>query len=598
MGACFHLAVPVCKLHEEDVSTIMKRMISLMLCAVMLLGVLSACTTLEKGDKGMVINVYIATELFDFDPARHFNDDAMVKIYDLIYEGLTDLDENGKWKKALMKEYEIIGNAEDGYSMLITLNNTRWSDGRTVQAADFVYAWKRILSVDYHSEAATLLYDVKNAYEVKQGDVSIDDVGIAAVDTYVIQVDFVSEINVDNFFQKLASPALVPLREDIVDRDTYWATQTATIATNGPFAIKEINKGGVLRLERSVQYYLNPEAENQALDTYVIPYKMLNDYSVTDVIAEFEAGKLFYVAEIPLASRAEYKKEAKVTDLLATHTYCFNTNNELFKDARVRRALSMALDRNEIVNIVTFAKPATGLIPEKVFNTTAKTSFRKEGENLIASTADVAGAKALLQQAGVTSGSFSIAIRQNEVDRAVADYVKGVWESLGFKVTVEEIKPKKLIDYDRAYADTFAVKYETGNFDVIAIDAQMLSTDPFTALAPFAAAFSGNGVDMNSANYDLYPHVTGYNSEAYNSLIASAYAEKDASARAAILHEAEKLLMEDMPIAPLFFMQDAYLIHDDLSGYKSSYFGSRDFKGMKLKNYMDYLPKETAAPQE
>ena len=80
----------------------MKRMISLMLCAVMLLGVLSACTTLEEGDKGMVINVYMATEQFDFDPVRHFDDDAMVKIYDMIYEGLTDLDENGKWKKALM----------------------------------------------------------------------------------------------------------------------------------------------------------------------------------------------------------------------------------------------------------------------------------------------------------------------------------------------------------------------------------------------------------------------------------------------------------------------------------------------------------------
>ena len=588
----------VCKLHEEDVSTTMKRIISLMLCAVMLLGVLSACTTLEEGDKGMVINVYIATELVDFDPARHFNDDAMVKLYDLVYEGLTDLDENGKWKKALMKEYEIIGNEDDGYSMLITLNDTRWSDGRTVQAADFVYAWKRILTVDYHSEAAALLYDVKNAYEVKLGDVSIDDVGIAAVDTYVIQVDFVGEIDVDNFLQKLASPALVPLREDIVDRDTYWATQTATIATNGPFAIKEINKGGVLRLERSAQYYLNPESETQALDTYVIPYRLLNDYAVTDVIAEFEAGKLFYVAEIPLASRADYKKEAEVTDLLATHTYCFNTNNELFKDARVRRALSMALDRNEIANIVTFAKPATGLLPEKMFDTKAKTSFREEGEDLIASTADVAGAKALLQQAGVTGGSFTIAIRQNEVDRAVADYVKGVWTSLGFKVTVEEIRAKKLIDYERAYADTFTVKYESGDFDVIAIDAQMLSPDPFTALAPFAAEFSGNGVDMNSANYDLYTHVTGYNSEAYNSLIASAYAEKDAAAKAAILHEAEKLLMEDMPIVPLFFMQDAYLIHDDLSGYKSSYFGSRDFKRMKLKNYMDYLPKETAAPQE
>ena len=77
-----------------------------MLCAVMLLGVLSACTTLEEGDKGMVINVYIATELFDFDPARHFNDDAMVKIYDLVYEGLTDLDENGKWKKVVVYKYK------------------------------------------------------------------------------------------------------------------------------------------------------------------------------------------------------------------------------------------------------------------------------------------------------------------------------------------------------------------------------------------------------------------------------------------------------------------------------------------------------------
>lgn len=575
----------------------MKRIMSLLLCAVMLLGVLSACTTLEEGDKGMVINVYMATEQFDFDPARHFDDDAMVKIYDLIYEGLTDLDENGKWTKAMMKEYEIVGNDEDGYSMLITLNRSRWTDGRTVQAADFVYAWKRILSVDFRSEAAALLYDIKNAYEVKLGDVSIDDVGIAAVDTYVIQVDFVGEIDVDNFFEKMASPALVPLREDIVDRDEHWGKQSSTITTNGPFAIKEMTNGQSMRLERSGHYYLDPDDEKQALDTYVIPYKLLTDYTSEDPVADFESGKLFYLDEIPLSARAQYKDQATVTDMLATHTYYFNTNNELFQDARVRRALSMALDRNEIVNIVTFAKPATGFVSEKVFDTTRKTSFREAGEDLIPSTADVAGAKALLQQAGVKGGSFAITIRPNEVDRAVAEYVQGVWNSLGFNVTVKEVKAKKLINYDKAYEDMFSAAYTNGDFDVIAVDAQMLSTDPFTALAPFAVKFSGNGVDMNSPTYDEYSHITGYASEAYNALIESAYAETDAAARAAILHDAEKQLMEDMPIVPLFFMQDAYLIHDDLSGEKTTYFGTRDIKGMKLKNYMDYLPKESEAAE-
>jgi oligopeptide transport system substrate-binding protein len=177
----------------------MKRIISLLLCAVMLLGVLSACTTIEGDNSGMVIDVYMTNPLTDFDPTMHFDDNSMIKIFDLIYEGLTDLDEEGKWKKALMKSYEFKGNDEDGYSLLITLNSTRWTDGRTVQSADFVYAWKRILDPDFKCEAAALLYDIKNARDVKLGDASIDDVGVSSVDTYVLQIDFDHKIDVDLF---------------------------------------------------------------------------------------------------------------------------------------------------------------------------------------------------------------------------------------------------------------------------------------------------------------------------------------------------------------------------------------------------------------
>lgn len=580
----------------------MKRILSLMLCALMLCGVLASCTTIEGDNSGMVIDIYLTTELYDFDPATHYDDDAMVKVFDLIYEGLTDLDENGKWTKAMMKKYTFKENVDDGYTLTIDLKTSRWTDGRTVQAADFVYAWKRILDPDFACEAAALLYDVKNARAVKLGDMSIDDVAISAVDTYTLQIDFDYKIDVDAFLTKLASPALVPLREDIVTRNAdNWAKQTSTMTTNGPFALKEVTKGEILRLERSSYYHTDPESETEAIDKYVIPYRLTTNYAADDgktaldltaQLAKFEAGELFYLGEIPLSARAEYADEAVISDALATHTYFFNTNNSLFSDSRVRQALSMAIDRNEIVNIVTYAKAATGLIPEKVFESGKGTSFRTTGGDLISTTADVAGAKSLLSAAGVTSGSFTITVRPNEVDVAVAEYVAGVWNSLGFTVTVEQTGTKKVSGLDKAYTDTFTTAYKSGDFDVIAVDFQMLSTDAFTALAPFAESYSGNGVDMNSATYDLRGHVTGYVSEEYEALIEAAYAETDTAARTAILHEAEELLLTDMPVCPLFFMQDAYLIHADLSGNKDSYFGTRDFKRMKLANYVEYLPAE------
>lgn len=573
----------------------MKRVLSLMICAVMLLGALAGCTTIEEGTKGMIIDVYMTREMVDFDPALHFNDDAMVQVFDLIFEGLTDLDENGKWKKALMKEYELLGNDDDGWYMLITLKNTKWTDGRTVQAADFVYAWKRILNATFKSEAAALLYDITNARDVKMGDVSIDDVGISAVDVYVLQVNFDKKPDVDRFFTAVSSPALVPLREDIVERDAHWAKQASGIVTNGPFAIKSLTKGEVMRLERSGYYYLDDE-KNEALDKYVIPYRLVTNYSYGDAAAQlekFEAGELFYLDEIPLASREQYKNEAVITDELATHTYYFNTNNKLFSDARVRRALSMAIDRNEIVKIVTYAKAATGLIPYNVFETSVGTSFREIGGDVIAAAADVAGAKALLGEAGVNGGSFTITVRNDEADLAVAAYVKGVWESLGFKVTVEEVAPAKIKGTDKnIYSEAITERYQSGDFDVIALDLQMLAPDAFVALAPFAAEFSGNGVNMDSPTYDVYGHATGYKNDAYDALIEKAYAAANAADRAAALHEAETMLMADMPVMPLIFLQDAFLIHDDLSGYGSSYYASREFKQMKLKNYTAYLPEE------
>ena len=129
---------------------------------------------------------------------------------------------------------------------------------------------------------------------------------------------------------------------------------------------------------------------------------------------------------------------------------------------------------------------------------------------------------------------------------------------------------------------------------MIAVDYQCLTTDAFGALAVFSPTFSGNGIDIQNDNYDAVPYVPGYDNPAYDELIEKAFAEKDRAARSAILHEAEKLLMEDLPIIPVVFNQDAYVYNSDaLSGIKDSYYGFRIFNKMKLKDWRSYL--ETTA---
>ena len=138
-------------------------------------------------------------------------------------------------------------------------------------------------------------------------------------------------------------------------------------------------------------------------------------------------------------------------------------------------------------------------------------------------------------------------------------------------------------------------------YEVVAIDLLANSPDAFSILAPFSRAFSGQGQDMKIAAttgvYDDVPHRTGYENTAYNELIQQAFDTKfDTAKRAQLLHDAEALLMEDMPVIPIIFNQQATLTSPDLSKMSTSYFGFDIFTKVKQKNYLDYIV--TAAEEE
>ena len=554
----------------------MKKIISLLLFAAMLATMLVGCgSTLEGDEKGYTINVYIGSELSDYDPALAYTDDSAVKVLGLIYEGLTRINSKGEVENALMKSYKVVENPDkNDYRLQITIKTTKWSDGRVVSADDVVYAWKRILDPEFSCAAASLLFDVKNARDVKNGDNSIDDLGIAAIDDNVIEVQFEQKVDYNQFLENCACLALVPLREDVVTRYDSFGTAVSTLCTNGPFAIKGLELGKRLMLERNVYYYRDTDNDD-AFDKYVIPYRLEINFSEDEEAntAAYESGDLMYLGEIGLSKRASYKDSATVTDLLSTHAYICNTSKSVFKDASTRQALSKALDRTKAASLVTFAKPATGLIPSPVYDKSVGDSFRANGGDLLSATA----------QSASGSGSFTLTIRDNAYETTLAEYCKGVWEGMGFKVTIKALDAKA---YKKAY--------ENKDYDMIAVDYQCLTTDSFSALSVFAPKFSGNGIDIQNDNYDAVPYVPGYDNPAYDELIEKAYAEKDRAARSSILHDAEKLLMEDLPIIPLVFNQDAYVYNTEaLSGIKDAYYGFRIFNKMKLKDWRSYL--ETTA---
>ncbi len=597
-----------------------KRIICLLLCLLCTVPLFAACA--EEGAeedeiKGAYINMYLSDIVYDLDPAYSLNNDSVQKVTSLIFAGLFKLNENGKVENDLVEKCVIKEDDKSGeYKMSLTLKTTYWSDGVILDAADIIFAWKRILEVEHSNSAAALLFDIKNARAVVEGDCSIDDLGISDPEQNVLEIVFETKIDYEQFKLNLTSPALVPLREDIVVKNDDWAKKPATIVCSGPFILRSVDytEGSEsMVLERNA-YYLR-DKEKDALDEYVTPYRLVIDQSLSDedIKAKYDNGEIFYVGEIPMSLRAGYAEDAVISDKMSTHTYFLNQNAEiggekLFAKAEVRKALSLAIDRQAIASAVVFAEAADGLVPNGIYDSTSKKKqFRDAVENIIAPTADITAAKSLLSGAGIDAAkySFEISVRaEDEVHVAIAEAVKAAWTELGFKVELDLVKcivndDKNILTDEVAKDirdDIFNEKFYSGDYQVIALDYVAPSPDAFSVLAPFAKAFAGREIDMNSLNYDLKPHLSGFDDAEYNALIEEAFAEKDIEKRAEKLHAAEAMLLDKMAVIPVVFNQDAYLVSGELSKVKSSYYANRVFTQTKLKNFEQYL--ETEAPAQ
>ena len=568
--------------------TMSKRIIALLLCAILIVPALSGCGGIDhEDDKGPYITMYLSDEIYDFDPINAYYNSATEDIVSMMFDTLFKLNEKGKIEKSLAKKYKTEVDEETGeYTMVITLKEAYWSNGTQIRADDFVYSWNRLLRSDSSHTAAALLYDIKNARLIKDGGAEstyIDELGVEVAATDTLIITFEGKPDIDQFLMNLTSVATAPVLESVVARNPDWAKRGSTIVTSGPYKLgkvsfvedggKEYDINGTnsygnplteegsfktqkishFYLERNAYYNRDPESDD--IDKAVTNYRLLVDCSKTDaeLLADFKDGKLFYMGDIPLSIRNdEYVKEnVKLSNSLST-TVCYfnqnamvkagNTEYKLFADSNVRKALSFAVDREAIAEMMVYAEAATGLVAPGVFNTERGTDFRTIGGNILNKSPKMLEAKMFLANAGIIDQngrnhayeySFTIKVPSyDDVLVAVANMVAGAWgeEGLGFDVTVELVNPIQNNDYFKEYDeiskdlcdDLFIEDLQQGDFAVAICDTVAYTPDAFSVLANYAAPFSGSAANTSDFS-EVTANLTGYNNPEFNALIEAAY---------------------------------------------------------------------------
>lgn len=578
----------------------MKRIFSLFLCVALLCGMVSVLTGCDSDDGGAYISVYLSDVVYDLDPTEYYADDNAAQLMSLIYEPLFTLNEKGKLQKAAAEKYEI---DKEERTIVIKLRESYWSNGARVTADDFIYAWRdRIISPSRSNAAAPLLYDIENALEIKQGKADINSFGAMRTGVYEITIQYREGADPNQLLKNLASVATSPVYQPTVSAapDT-WSKLGGTCTTNGPFQISVYDTDDAFSLTRNAGYHQPSTSEK--LDKFVTPGTLASFWAGENKISltyeQVQNNVVFFVGKVDLADRAANIKKATVVDLPSTYSYVFNTENPLFADAKVRYALSLAVNRSAILEAVTYGEAATGYLPSAMDKDFETKTF--------GSGANLELARQTLAEANIPEGvekKFTLTIAPDAESVKIAELVVADWAALGFEVTVKVAEAvsaeavnasgsSSIVKDDEIQKLLKEASKGVYNYDCLALDLQMYSTDPFVALCAFSSDMNGNGVAFEgAANTPVArKHISGFVSAEYDALIKEAYT-KSGNEREDLLRQAEEMLVKAAPIVPLLYNQNAAYISKELRGVEVDGYGQFVFTEATLKNYEKYLPSD------
>ncbi len=415
-------------------------------------------------------------------------------------------------------------NSPDGKTYTFYLRtNLAWSTGQPITADDFVYSWRRVSDPETAADYAGLLFYVRNGEAISRRQIQdVTQLGVAAVGPHALRVELVGPTAFFADICAFRTLAVVP-RQWIAQHGDRWLT-TPPVPTSGPYTLESWRLGEKIRVRRNPRYWDATNVHNEVVDFLPIesPSAALNLYETkqADVILD----KVLLPAE--LMDIFKDRPDCHRFDYNATYFARFNVTRKPFDDPRVRKALLMAVDRNRIVRRITRAgeKPATIFTPPGVTNYTAPSGLEYNPDL----------ARRLLDEAGYKDRrnfrTFEYLFNTAEQNKQVAVELQSMWkQELGITMELKQTEWKVYLSAQGSLDYDLSRSSWIGDYN-----------DPNTFLDMF---MSNNGNNR-----------TGWKNARYDELIREGNRQTDLPRRAAILAEAEKILVrEEIPILPIFF---------------------------------------------
>ena len=504
-------------------------------------GALSGCVTAdpsaEAGEKG--ITVAISSDTGTMDPAGSIALTYLAYSVSALDELLT-YDENGEIEYRAAESYEV--NDDSTVWTFHLREDALWSDGTPVTSADFMNTITRALDPASGSGYANYLFPIENAEAIYNGEADVDSLGVETPDEHTL-IFRLAEPCV-YFLDLLRLPVYTPSCSEYADSvDSGWDRDPETSLSNGPFCLAEYVPDQYFVLEKNENYW---NADAVKLDT--ITYRFFDD--TQSMANAYEAGEADVATSLSSTVMEAYEgtDDLFVTDQIATRYIYMNLNVEPLNDVRVREAINLAINREELCQIVgSDTEPTYNLVAKYMKDKNTGEYFVDEADQPFEE--DVAKAQELLAEAGYPNGEGFPELTYNyptlEMDSDTAQVIQEqLKENLNITINLEAQELQA--NYSTRYA---------GDFDLCRMNWTADFADPYTYLSML----------LSNSTYNC----SGINDTEYDSIVAASNSESDPAKRSELLHQAEQLAVgEQFYIIPLFAMKSVNLVNPDITGIR------------------------------
>ena len=613
----------------------MKKILALVLALALCLSVAACAGTEDSGKASTSLSVCLASEPDTLDPALNSAVDGATMVSHL-FSGLAKWaqDKDGKLvivADAVTELVEGVANDDGTITYTYTLRDgLKWSDGKDVTAADFVFAWNRAaspaLAADYN-----YMFDVVKGYaemwETREtGETDADGnpveefvnpdakLAVEAKDAKTLVVTLNNAVAYWN--ELLAFPTYFPVREDVV-ADEAWATKPETYICNGPYTITAWEHDSVITLTKNPNYHGASSVTLETLNCY------LSD-DENNMLANFKNGAWQMIDSVPVnemaALKKDYPTEYRVVGQIGTYYVCWNVNEEILPanstltgvaaeaaKAEIRAAIGLFFDRNHIVENVSQAGevPASSFVAMGMTEPDGSEFYKNSGDN-----ADFDGYYNVAKEAFEANFDSAVAILKkyynydeatkkftnfpdltylyNTADshKAIGEYLAGALSAVGITMNLQNQE-----------WNTFLNTRKNGDYSIARNGWVADYNDPICFLDMWTTVSGNNdiqfgkGAHANLAMYDLDLTALGYNvnvtdgtwAETYDVLIATIKGETDSEKRYDLMHIAEDMLMDTGCIVPIYYYTDTFMIDDSVEGFFTNPLGYKYFMYCTIK---------------